>query len=97
MKWFVSLWLPSWTTDRLHRKPDCPADRPVVAIEELGGRLLVRAVDAVAAAEGIRPGFSLADARALRPDLAVFPVDPTGDAAALARLPGSGRRYTALG
>src|SRR5215475_3732534 len=96
MKRIVSLWLPSWTTDRLHRKPDCPADRPVVAIEELGGRLLVRAVDAAAAAEGIMPGFSLADARALRPDLAVFPADPAGDAAALARLADWCSRYTPL-
>lgn len=96
MKRIVSLWLPSWATDRLHRKPDCPAGRPVVAIEELGGRLLVRAVDAAAAAEGIRPGFSLADARALRPDLAVFPVDPAGDATALARLADWCSRYTPL-
>jgi protein ImuB len=96
MKRIVSLWLPSWATDRLHRKPDCPAARPVVAIEEVGGRLLVRAVDAAAGAEGIRPGFSLADARALRPDLAVFPADPAGDAAALARLADWCGRYTPL-
>src|SRR5262249_43810873 len=63
-----------------------PSDKPVATIEEVGGRLLIVATDARAAGEGIMPGFSLADARALRPDLAVFPADPAGDAAALARL-----------
>ena len=96
MKRIVSLWLPSWATDRLHRKPDCPADRPVVTIEELAGRLLIQAADALGPGQGIRPGFALADARALRPDLAVFPADPTGDAAALARLADWCSRYTPL-
>ncbi|HEX4572209.1 MAG TPA: DNA polymerase Y family protein [Dongiaceae bacterium] len=96
MKRIVSLWLPSWATDRLHRKPDCPADRPVVTIEEVAGRLLIQAADALAGAEGIRPGFALADARALRPDLAVFPADPAGDATALARLADWCSRYTPL-
>jgi protein ImuB len=96
MKRIVSLWLPSWATDRLHRKPDCPADRPVVTIAEVGGLLLIQAADALAGAEGIRPGFALADARALRPDLAVFPADPAGDAAALARLADWCSRYTPL-
>src|SRR5262249_24956808 len=96
MKRIVSLWLPSWATDRLHRKPDCPADRPAVTIEELGGRLLIVAADGAAGAEGIRPGQSLADARALQPDLAVFPADPAGDAAALAHLPDWCSRYTPL-
>ena len=90
------MWLPSWATDRLHRKPDCPADRPVVTIEEVAGRLLIQAADALAGAEGIRPGFALADARALRPDLVVFPADPAGDAAALARLADWCSRYTPL-
>ena len=58
--------------------------------------LLVVAADGAAAAEGILPGLSLADARALRPDLAVFPADRAGDAAALARLADWCSRYTPL-
>ena len=96
MKRIVSLWLPSWATDRLRRKPDFPAGKPAITIEELGGRLLVVAADGAAAAEGILPGLSLADARALRPDLAVFPADRAGDAAALARLADWCSRYTPL-
>ena len=63
---------------------------------EVGGRLLVVAADSVAAAEGILPGLSLADARALRPDLAAFPAKPAEDAAALARLSEWCSRYTPL-
>jgi protein ImuB len=96
MKRVVSVWLPRWATDRLRRRPDAPADRPILAIEDQGGRLLVAACDDRAAADGIAPGLSLADARALRPDLAVFPADRAGDAAALARLADWCSRYTPL-
>jgi protein ImuB len=96
MKRIVSLWLPSWATDRLRRKPDFPQGKPTITIEEIGGRLLVVAADGAAAAEGILPGLSLADARALRPDLAVFHADRAGDAAALARLADWCSRYTPL-
>ena len=90
------MWLPSWATDRLRRRPDFPPGKPAISIEELGGRLLVVAADGAASAEGILPGLSLADARALRPDLAVFPADRPGDAAALARLADWCSRYTPL-
>ena len=96
MKRIVSLWLPSWATDRLRRKPDFPGGKPAITIAELGGRLLVVAADGAASAEGILPGLSLADARALRPDVAVFPADRTGDAASLARLADWCSRYTPL-
>ncbi len=90
------MWLPSWATDRLRRRPDFPADRPAVAIEDQAGRLLVTACDGRAAAEGVAPGLALADARALAPDLAVFPADRAGDAADLARLADWCGRYTPL-
>ncbi|MEA2779506.1 MAG: protein ImuB, partial [Rhodospirillaceae bacterium] len=63
-----------------------PAETPVVTIEEIGGRAMVVASDAAAAAGGVLPGLSLADARALLPDIAAFTADPAGDAAALGRL-----------
>lgn len=52
----------------------------------MGGRQIVTAVNAAAAEEGIAPGRSLGDARALRPDLGVAEADFAGDAAALAAL-----------
>jgi protein ImuB len=96
MKRIVSLWLPSWPTDRLNRQRPLPAETPTVTVEEIGGRALIVAPNGVAAAGGILPGLSLADARALLPGLAVFPADPAGDAAALARLADWCNRYTPL-
>ncbi len=100
----VSLWLPRWSTDRLHRRhreaaagdssrAPAPA-RPLVTVLVTGGRVMVAAVDGAAAACGILPGMALADARALQPDLAVRPADPAGDQAALARLADWCMRYT---
>ncbi len=90
------MWLPRWPTDRLRRRQPIPSDRPLVAVAELGGRALVTAADALAAAGGILPGSSLADARALLPGLAVLPADPAGDAAELARLADWCGRYSPL-
>jgi protein ImuB len=96
MKRIVSLWLPNWPTDRLNRRRPTPVETPVVTIEETGGRAMVVAVDAVAAVGGVLPGLSLADARALLPDLTAFTADPAGDAAALGRLADWCSRYTPL-
>jgi protein ImuB len=65
-------------------------------IREEGGRCLIAAVNAAAAADGIGPGLALADARALLPSLATAPADPAGDAAALDRLADWCGRYTPL-
>lgn len=59
-----------------------------------GGQRLVSAVDEAAAAEGIAAGMTLADARALHPDLAVAEADFAADAAALARLAQGCGRYS---
>lgn len=90
------MWLPRWPTDRLNRRRPLPAETPIVTIEEVGGRALIVAPNGVAAAGGILPGLSLADARALLPGLAVFPADPAGDAVAIARLADWCSRYTPL-
>ena len=90
------MWLPNWPTDRLNRRRPLPAETPVVTVEEVAGRALIVAPNGVAAAGGILPGLSLADARALLPGLAVFPADPAGDRAALARLADWCNRYTPL-
>lgn len=52
------------------------------------------AVDAMAAAENLHCGQTLADARALLPHLKVADADPAADAAALERLAGWCSRYT---
>lgn len=58
------------------------------------GGIRVAAVSETAAAAGIRPGLSLAEARALLPGLTVAGADPAGDAMALDRLADWCGQYT---
>ncbi len=83
----LSLWLPSFATDRL-RRADRPvaSDRPLATVRAEGGRALIAVPDAAARAAGIVPGLPLADARALRSDLHTVEADPAADARALAAL-----------
>ena len=83
----ISLWLPRLATDRLRRRnDDIAADRPLVLTADARGRRLVVAVDGAAGGAGLTPGMTLADARALAPNLAVRSADPAGEARTLARL-----------
>lgn len=71
------------------------ACRPLVTITSDGHRgLRLAAVDAIAAAAGLAPGQSLADARALEPGLIVHDAAPVADLAVLSELAGWARRYT---
>jgi protein ImuB len=96
----MSLWLPHFATDRIHRRRAREASASpgegagLVTAVATAGRALVATVDAVAAANGVAPGLSLADARAMVPALRVHPADPAGDAAALDRLAECCTRYT---
>ena len=92
----VSLWLRHLATDRIRRREAgaLPAAGPLLTVTEAAGRFLVAAVDPAAAAAGLAPGISLADARALVRSVATRPADPVGDAAALGRLAEWCGRYT---
>jgi protein ImuB len=101
----VSVWLPSFATDRRHRAaaarpapsaaPAKPlAAKPLVVVTADHGGLRIAAVDAAGEAAGIVPGMALADARALCPGLAVAPEDVAGDRAALVKLAAWCGRYT---
>ncbi|MEX1108083.1 MAG: DNA polymerase Y family protein, partial [Dongiaceae bacterium] len=67
---------------------------PLITMHVDAGRALVAMADARAGGAGILPGMTLADARALLPDLIVRPADPAGDAAMLAKLADWCGRYT---
>jgi protein ImuB len=85
----VSLFLPTWPTDRLRRQMGDaapPPERPLVIAGRDGRRRAVVAADRAAQALGVRPGLALAQAQARVPDLHIEPADPAADAAALARL-----------
>ena len=67
---------------------------PLALLRRQQGRLLLAAVDARAAAQGLAAGQPLAAARTLVPDLEVRPEEPAADRAALRRLLDWCRRYT---
>lgn len=69
MKRVISLWLPKFATDRLCRLRQDWLDSPLALVDETGGKLILHAVNTVAEQAGIRTGMTLADARAILPDL----------------------------
>lgn len=71
------LTLPRWATDCLKRADPALASlaRPLVLWERIRGGLRIAALDLAASQRGLRPGQSLADARALVPDLEMREID----------------------
>jgi protein ImuB len=88
MRRVISLFLPSWPTDRLRLRGSAPPEAPVILAAREGSRRMVTAVDAGARALGIAPGMAVAKAQAMQPGLAVMEADAAGDAAGLRRLAG---------
>ena len=89
MRRVVSLYLPSWPTDRLRRKlghAAPPPEVPLVLIGRAGPRRVVTAADAAARAAGLHAGMAATQAHALVPGLVTAAADAREDAAALGRL-----------
>src|ERR1700680_1540237 len=85
----VSLFLPTWSTDRVRRQSGGaapPAEAPLVLIGREGRRRVVLARDAAAQRAGLRVGMPATKAQALVPGLIVRDADPAADAEALDRL-----------
>ncbi|MCY1669538.1 DNA polymerase Y family protein [Novosphingobium sp. SL115] len=84
----VSLYLPTWPTDRLSRSLGAsapPPEAPLVLAGRDGGRRVVLAANTAARA-GNGVGVAVAKAQALVAGLDLREADPAGDAAALERL-----------
>ena len=101
MRRVVSVWLPTWPTDRLHKQAAVgfdalPAEAPLVTVTHDGRRQTVAAIDDQVRALGIRPGMALAQAQALVPDLMIRPAQPEADEAGLRRLAAWCLRYSPL-
>ncbi|MGF6227803.1 protein ImuB [Inquilinus ginsengisoli] len=96
MRRWLSVWLPTWPTDRWRRQRSEAAPGPLALYVEEHQALRIHAVDGAAAAEGLAPGQPLADARALVPNLLAAPADLAGDAEDLGRLVDWARRYSPL-
>jgi protein ImuB len=90
----VSLWLPRFATDRIHRLAPAREGAPVAVAATLGNRRLVLAANAAAEAGGVMAGLALADARALTPQLKVVEHDPAAERRLLLRLARWAERYT---
>ena len=101
MRRVVSVWLPTWPTDRLHKQAAAgfnalPAEAPLVTVTHDGRRQAVAAIDEQAHALGVRPGMALAQAQALVPGLTMRPAQPEADEAGLRRLAAWCLRYAPL-
>jgi protein ImuB len=95
MRRFASVWLPAWPIERMRRAdPDAvPDDRPLALVEAGARGIVVVAVNLLARGEGIRPGQSLADARAIFPGLLTRKIERDKDQAALVALARWSGRY----
>jgi len=95
MRRFVFVWLPAWPIERMRRaNPEAvPDDRPFALVEAGSHGIVIAAANAQARAEGIRPGQSLADARAIYPGLLTRKIERRKDRAALFALARWSGRY----
>ena len=86
MRRVVSLYLPTWPTDRLRRRLGSaapPPDAPLVIVRREGRKRIVMAADPAAQALGLRPGLAATQAHALVPGLIVHDAASAADAVAL--------------
>ena len=65
---------------------DVGPDSPLVLVAKVRGALRLGAVSPAAQALGLTPGMTLADARAVQPDLAVADMDESADRQFLKRV-----------
>ncbi|MCA8932300.1 MAG: hypothetical protein KDA49_07505, partial [Rhodospirillaceae bacterium] len=88
----LAVWLPALAIegcrqDAVAAAQPLPAG-PLALTQAMRGRIVLTAVDPLAAAAGLTPGLPLAEARAILPKLLTRPARPDRDAARLAALAG---------
>ena len=88
MRRIVSVWLPLWPIERMSRATPVavPDDLPLALVEPGSHGIRITAVNAKAAAEGVRVGQALTDARAALPALLSRQAEPRRDRVALMKL-----------
>jgi protein ImuB len=95
----VSLYLPTWPTDRLRRNTGAAAPEPtvpIVLVGQTGQRREVVAANEAAMRTGLRIGMPATKAQALVKEVVIHPADPVADADALERLAVWGLRYSPI-
>lgn len=93
----VSVYLPTWSIDRLVRAMGAGApesSKPIILVGRHGAQRLVTAVNVEAARLGLRSGMPATKAQALVPELVIHHADPEADAKGLKRLAGWALRYS---
>jgi protein ImuB len=93
---YLSVWLPRLPTDRLARRLPAPDNAPRVVVMPVKSALRLCAVNDAAQELGLKPGMSLADARAMHPAIEVEQNDPLADLALLETIADWCDRYTPL-
>jgi protein ImuB len=105
MRRVISLFLPTWPTDRWRRSnqphrlsapPPAEEEAPLVLSARVGSRVLVHAAGASALALGVIPGMAVSQAQAMLPGLHVEVATPDQDAAALRGLAAWCLRFSPL-
>src|ERR1700761_9196467 len=95
----VSIYLPTWPTDRLRRRLGAAAPDPalpLVLIGQSGNRREVTAANVAALRAGLRVGMPATKAQALVKELVINHADPDADAEALERLAVWALRYSPI-
>jgi len=100
MRRILSLWFPMLSVERWHRqtkyasktKKSLPV--PIVLTDYINGVCFVSDANHDALASGVTPRMSLADARALEPNLKIVPADPRADTSMLGKIANWATRYT---
>jgi hypothetical protein len=98
MRRVVSLFLPTWATDRLRRRNGGlpQPEVPLITAMQDGNQRVIAAVDEAARRLKLRPGMTIAHAQSLVPGLHIHDAMPHEDEAALARLALWCTRYSPL-
>ena len=93
-KRFLSLWFPYLITDRQAIRQPTLRNTPFVFAVPQRGRMTIKSSSIPAVSLGIYPGMAAADARALQPDLRIFPDRSGQEEKLLRRLAEWCLRYT---
>jgi protein ImuB len=98
MRRVVSLFLPTWATDRLRRRNGGlpPPEVPLICAKQDGNQRVISAVDQAAAKLKLKPGMTIAHAQSLIPNLHIHDAMPDEDEAGLTRLAHWCTRYSPL-
>ncbi len=95
MKTFISIYLPTWSTDLIQRR-SAPHKTPLILFASTGGEKTAVRCCPLAKGLGATPGLTLAHAQSLACGAATLPYSPADDIKALLRLGRWISRYSPL-